>query len=286
MRKKTIKSVQSLQARLKVYQVLDDVLKAIIVIAFLFPFYWMIITSLKTVEESHLWPVTFYPHKPSLQAYQALFERIKLLGYVKNSIIVTLCTLVLQIFVMVPAAYAFAKDEFRGKGVCFSLVLVAFMIPTQVTFISVYLMMAKAKVLQTLIPQILPFGANAFGIFLLRQAFMQIPEEIIESARLDHATDTQIMFKIMLPMSKSTLATIAMFSFMGQWNSYFWPLVMTDIEKVRPLTIALDKLRDVEIGVDWTLVMAGNVVLVVPVLIVFVFASRKIIEAFSYRGMK
>ena len=160
------------------------------------------------------------------------------------------------------------------------------MIPTQVTFISVYLMMAKAKVLQTLIPQILPFGANAFGIFLLRQAFMQIPEEIIESARLDHATDTQIMFKIMLPMSKSTLATIAMFSFMGQWNSYFWPLVMTDIEKVRPLTIALDKLRDVEIGVDWTLVMAGNVVLVVPVLIVFVFASRKIIEAFSYRGMK
>jgi len=168
----------------------------------------------------------------------------------------------------------------------FSLVLVAFMIPTQVTFITVYIMMARARLLKTLLPQIIPFGANAFGIFLLRQAFMQIPEEIVESARLDNASESKIMLQVMLPMCKSTIVTIALFSFVSHWNNYFWPLVMTNSEAVQPLTIAMDKLKDVEVGIDWPLIMAGNVVLVAPILIVFIFASRKIISAFAYRGIK
>jgi sn-glycerol 3-phosphate transport system permease protein len=265
---------------------LSTIIKIIIVIAFLFPFYWMIITSFKTTEETHLFPPTFWPHNFSLGAYETLFQKMNLLSYAKNSIIVTLATIVIQMCIMIPAAYAFAKYEFKGKSICFSLVLVAFMIPTQITFISVYMMMAKAKLLKTLLPQILPFGANAFGIFLLRQSFKQIPEEIIECARMDNASEVKIMYKIMLPMAKSTIVTIAMFSFVGQWNSYFWPLVMTDIESIRPLTIAIDKLRDVEYGINWNIVMAGNVVLVVPILIIFVFASRKIIEAFAYKGVK
>ena len=118
----------------------------------------------------------------------------------------------------------------------FALVLVSFMIPGQITFITVYIMMANWRLLDTLLPQIIPFGANAFGIFLLRQSFLQVPEEIIEAAKLDNTPEWKIMTHIMLPMCKSTMLTIALFSFISHWNAYFWPLVMTDSDKVRPLT--------------------------------------------------
>ena len=112
-----------------------------------------------------------------------------------------------------PAAYAFARYKFRGGALLFGIVLVSFMVPTQLTFISVYLMFSKVSMLKTLWPQILPFGANAFGIFMLRQSFKQVPEELIESARLDNAGEINIMFRIMLPMAKSSLVAVTMFSF-------------------------------------------------------------------------
>lgn len=276
----------SCKPRINPNKLLSVILKVVVVLIFIFPFYWMFITSFKTYEETIATPPTLWPHLFDLSAYSTILTKMNLLSYAKNSIIITLATIILQIIVMVPAAYAFAKYNFKGKSLLFGLVLVAFMIPGQITFISVYLMMADWKLLMTLLPQIIPFGANAFGIFLLRQSFMQIPEEIIESARLDNASELKIMAKIMLPMCKSTMVTIALFSFVGHWNSYFWPLVMTDSEKVRPLTIAIDRLKDMEYGINWNILMAGNVLLVLPILILFVFASKRIIQSFAYRGVK
>ncbi len=146
--------------------------------------------------------------------------------------------------------------------------------------------MSKLKVINTLWPQIIPFGANAFGIFMLRQGFKQVPDEIVESAKLDSATELQVMTRIMLPMSKSYMITIAMFSFIAHWNSYFWPLVMTMNDSVRPLTMAIERLRDAEQGVLWNHVMASNTILVAPVIVIFLFASQKIIAAFAYKGVK
>ena len=160
------------------------------------------------------------------------------------------------------------------------------MIPLQLTYIPVYLRMQDLNLIYTLWPQILPLGADAFGIFMLRQSFKQIPDEIIESAKLDSAGEVQIMLRIMLPMCKSAMVTIAMFSFIGTWNAYFWPLVMTRSTSVQPLTLAVERLRDAELGIRWNIVMASNTLLVVPILIVFIFASKKIIEGFAYRGMK
>ena len=114
----------------------------------------------------------------------------------------------------------------------------------------------------------------------------EIPDEIIESARMDNAGEWKIMTRIMLPMCTPTMVTIAMFSFIGTWNSYFWPLVMTFDDKYRPLTIMIERLKDMDSGIDYNLIMAGNCVLVVPVLIVFFFASKKIIQSYAYRGMK
>ena len=260
--------------------------KVFVCFMFAFPFYWMIITSFKTYMESIKYPPTLWPKAWTLEGYKTVFDGLDLGMYLKNSLIIIVCIVVMQMVIMVPAAYAFAKYKFKGSGIMFGIVMVAFMIPSQVTFITIYLMFSEMGVMKTLIPQILPFGANAFGIFLLRQNFKQVPEELIESARLDEAGEVKIMSRIMLPMAKSTMVTIALLSFISHWNAYFWPLVMCTSEEVKPLTLAIAKLKDLEFGVVWPTIMAGNVLLVLPVLILFLLGSKKIIKAMAYRGIK
>lgn len=264
----------------------NTVLKLFCIVIFVFPFYWMISTSFKTYVESEMFPPTWYPHEFTLEGYITVFEGLDLGMYLRNSLIVIVAIIALQLIVSVPAAYAYAVYQFKFSGVLFALVLVAFMIPTQVTFIAIYVMFAKMELLKTFIPQILPFGANAFQIFMLRQHFKQIPTELIESARMDQASELNIMMKIMIPMARPTLVTTCLLSFISHWNAYFWPMIITNSEEVRPLTIAISRLKDLELGVVWPTIMAGNALLVVPMLLLFLAASKKIIAAMAYRGMK
>ena len=199
---------------------------------------------------------------------------------------VSLGTLLLQTVIMVPAAYAFAKFSFKGRGFLFAIVMVAFMVPTQVTFISIFNMMSSLGWLNTLLPQIVPHAANAFGIFLLRQNFMQIPDELLESARLDNSNELQILTRIMLPMGKPTLISILMLNFISIWNDYFWPFIMASNESVYPLTMGIAALRDVEGAYDWEIIMAGNVILVVPIIIIYALFHKRIVRAFAYSGIK
>ena len=260
--------------------------KTVIVLAFLFPFYWMITTALKTYAETIKTPPTLWPHSVIWDNFLQAWNSGPFALYAKNSIIVTLSIIVIQYLIMVPAAYGFAKFNFRGKNLLFGIVLLAFMTPKQIVFIPVFLMMAQWHLLDTLLPQILPFAANAFGIFLLRQYFMQVPEEIIEAARLDNAGEFKIMWRIMVPMAKSAMLTVALFSFISHWNEYFWPLVMTNTTAVRPLTLGVAMLKDAEGVVNWHIVMAGNTILVVPIIVIYIFASRRIVKAFVYSGIK
>ncbi len=135
-------------------------------------------------------------------------------------------------------------------------------------------------------PQIIPFMTNAFGIFLLRQYFMQVPDELLEAAKLDNASVLQILRKIMLPMSMPGISAIAMLSFVGHWNDYFWPLVMTRSEDIRPITIGVARLKDIEGDLQWNIIMAGNLFLVLPILVIYLFSSRYIINSFAYSGIK
>lgn len=260
--------------------------KLALALVFIFPFLWMLVTSIKTYDETLIFPPTLLPAAVQWQNFVTVWNSGPYLMYLRNSIIVTLSILAMQTIVMVPAAYAFAWYQFRGRNLCFGVVMLAFMIPTQLTFISVYLMLARMQLLKTLIPQILPFGANAFGIFMLRQAFKQTPLEIIESARLDSAPELGILFRILLPMAKPSLIAISMFSFISHWNDYFWPFVMTNTVDVRPLTIGIAALRDIEGAFQWEIIMAGNVILVLPILIVYMLYNKKIINAFIYSGIK
>ena len=277
----------SSRVRSRVLTIVGDLIKIAVMLAFVFPFYWMIITAFKPYGESMQVPPTFWPQTWTLEGFYSTFNSgLDIFQFMRNTVIVTASVICLQLVVMVPAAYAFAKRKFPLMGIAFGVVLVAFMIPQQLTYIPTYLLMAKAKLISSLWPQIIPLGADAFGIFMLRQSFKQIPDEIVESAKLDGAGEIKVMLQIMLPMCKSAMVTIAMFSFIGTWNSYFWPLVMTNNDKYRPLTLAIERLRDAEVGIHWNTLMAGNCLLVEPILIVFIFASRKIIEGFAYRGVK
>jgi len=277
--KKTIGNIISILGRL------------LICVIFAFPFYWMIVTSFKTYKESIQFPPSLWPEQFDLSGYISVLTGMDLGMYLKNTVLVITGIIIIQILTMVPAAYAFAKLDFKGKNLMFALVLIAYMTPTVITFIPVYIMFAKMEIggvrmLNTLWPQIIPFGANAFGIFMLRQSFMQIPEEIIEAARLDNTSELKIMFKVMLPMSKSTFATVALFSFVSHWNDYFWPLVMCRTENVKPISLAIASLKELDIGLIWPTIMAGNVLIVLPIVIMFIFASKKIIAAMAYRGVK
>ena len=273
--------------RKRVLTAVSDVLKCICMFIFAFPFYWMVITAFKSSLESQMMPPTLWPQNWTLEAYERIAATgVNMGSFAWNSVFVTGCTIILQLVLMIPAAYGFAKREFPLKGLLFGIVMIAFMLPGQLTYIPVFLMMSDWGMLNTYWPQIIPHGANAFGIFMLRQAFKQIPDEIIESARMDNAGEWKIMWQIMMPMCTPTMVTIALFSFIGTWNSYFWPLVMTMNDKYRPLPIMIERLKDLDSGIDYNLIMAGNCVLVVPVLIVFFFASKKIIQSYAYRGMK
>ena len=267
-------------------ETLSFILKLLLITLFIFPFLWMLSVSLQTQRETMTFPVTFIPQKLQFINYVVTWNSRPFLMYLKNSIIVVFSTLIIQLVVMIPAAYVFAKYEFRGKNIFFGFVIIAFMTPSQITFLSVYWMMAGWKLLGTLLPQILPFMTNAFGIFLLRQYFKQIPNELLEAAKLDNANELQTLLRIILPMSKAALSTVILFNFISRWNDYFWPLVMTNREAVRPLTIVVKSLRDTEGLTNWNIVMAGNMMLVAPILLIYVFASRNIIKAFTYSGIK
>jgi len=133
---------------------------------------------------------------------------------------------------------------------------------------------------------ILPFATSAFGIFMMRQSFMQVPEETLEAAKLDKASEFKIITKIMLPAAKPTMYMLALFSFISTWNDYFWPLIITTNDKVRTLPIGISSLRMVEGGITYHIVMAGNFLLIIPIVIVFIIAQKQIIRAFTYTGEK
>lgn len=266
----------------KIGKFLNAALKIFIIIIFIFPFYWMVSTSLKDLNEALQFPPTLLPSSFHWENYVHVFETVPIAKYFLNSVIVSLGVLIFQYLVIVPAAYSLARHEYRGKKLFFGLVLLGQMIPQQITFLPVYFMFSKAKMLGTLLPLILPFISNPFGIFMLRQYFMQIPQEVIEAAKLDDASNLKIMFKVMVPMAKPTLVTIGLLNFISTWNGYFWPLIMTASDSLRTLPVGIAALKSSETLQMWHIIMAGNVVLVLPILIIYILASKKIRTSFTY----
>lgn len=258
----------------------------LLVVAFLFvfPFLWMASTAFKTMPEVRQFPPTLLPSTWEWENFAHAWNSGPFLMYTWNSILVAVGILVLQFLTAVPAAYAFARYKFPGRNLLFGLVLVVLMIPGQVIFLPIYVQLSGWGMVNTLWALILPYAASAFGIFLLRQAFMQVPDEVIEAARLDNASEWKIMWTIMVPMAKPVLVTFGLFSFIYHWNDYFWPLIMTNSDEVRTLPIGISGLHMSDGGTLWNVMMAGNMILILPILVIFFVAQRHIIKAFVYQS--
>ncbi len=246
----------------------------------------MALTSVKTLGETLQSPPIFWVKNPQFQNFVTAFKSIHFMHYLKNSVITTVGILVAQLLTVVPAAYAFARFDFKGKGIFFGMMLATTMIPAQLVFLPVFLVLSKMGLINTYWSLILPQATSAFGIFMLRQSFMQIPKELIEAARLDKAGEFKIMFKVMLPMCRSTVATLSLLTFIGSWNDYFWAKVLTTSDAVRTLPVGITALRDVDGGVANHIVMAGNLIMLLPILIAFIVAQKQILKAFAYTGVK
>lgn len=253
---------------------------------FFFPFFWMLITSVKSLGEIMIFPPTLIPETIHLENYVRAFNSMAFLKYLGNSCIVTFSVLVLQMITVVPAAYAFSQYKFKGRNILFALTLITMMIPSQLVFLPLFILFSKLGLINTYASLILPFATSAFGIFMLRQTFNQMPKELVEAAKMDKASEWKIIYKLFLPMAKPTLVTMALLTFIVTWNDYFWPLVMTTNDMVRTLPVGVASLRNLETGINYDVLMASNIMLTLPIIAVYFVAHKQIIKAFTYLGDK
>jgi sn-glycerol 3-phosphate transport system permease protein len=258
----------------------------LVAVCFILPFYWMAITSLKRGDGLNTFPPQFLPNPATLEAFAEASQKIPMLRYLINNIVVTGCVLALQLPLASAAAYAFAHFDFKFKKQLFALCLMAMMIPAQVTFLPNFLLMKKLGWFDTYLALIIPFASSAYGIFMLRQAFMQVPKDLANAAELDGANHFQVLWHVLMPIVKPTLTAVALFSFVAHWNSYFWPLVATNSDAVRTLPVGVAMLRDGESRMSWNVLMAGNMVIVMPVLIVFLTFQKNLVRSFVQGGLK
>lgn len=263
---------------------------AIIVTLFmLFPLYWLLITSFKPAEELQSAIPTFWPKHFTFQNYFDAFNKAPFLRYGMNTLIQTVGVVTLQVNIALLAAYAFAKGNFFGRDKLFLAVIAAMVVPEQVVFVPVYVMMANVGWLNTFWALIVPNAVSAYGIFLLRQAFKSINNDVIEAAKVDGAHRMHILYRILTPMALPTLVTVLIFKIIGSWNSYFWPLVMTNTDNMRVLTVGIAMLKSSIAGnemLNFQLIMAGSVLVAAPIVILFIFTQKHILTAMSNSTFK
>ena len=228
----------------KLISALRIIVAVVVTLLILFPIYWMVVSSLKTQSEMRLAVPTLWPESFAWENYAEAFRVIPYAKYFTNTLIMSAGLIFLQLNVALWAAYAFAKGRFWGKELLFLLVLAALIVPDQVTFIPVYVLMSNLNWLDTFWALIVPNGASAFGIFLLRQAFKSLNNDVLEAARVDGAGRFALIYRMLVPMAMPTVVTFGVLIFIASWNSYFWPLIMTNSNDMRVLTIGIAFLRD------------------------------------------
>ena len=250
------------------------------------PFVWMIISSFKTTGELRQLPPTFIPEEPTLTNYRDLFDRLDFPRYFFNSTVVALCVTAGNLMFCSMVGYALAKLEFAGKRVLLVLVLATLMVPGIVTFMPQFVLISNMGLANTHAALILPTVVGALGVFLMRQFIGGIPDELLDAARIDGAGEYRIFFKIILPLCGAPLATLAILTFLGSWNAFLWPLVVASTEDMYTLPVALSLFAIGQHESNVGLQMAGAVVVVLPVVVLFLAMQRYVIQGIATTGIK
>jgi multiple sugar transport system permease protein len=268
-------------------------------VIFVAPFVWMLSGSLQNIGDIFRWPPQWIPNNPTLDNYARFFETQRIGRFFLNSAYVAIVVTFLQLLLASLAAYAFAKRQFPGRDALFLLTLGTMMIPGQVTLIPTYIILKHVPFfggndwlgqgghgwLDSYWGLIIPQGASAFAIFLLRQYMRTIPNDLLDAARIDGASELRIWGQIVMPLCRPALAALGIFTFTYQWDNFYWPLIIVSSEELRtlPLGLALFVVRN---RTAWDLLMAGSVVATLPVLIVFLMFQRHFVRGIAMSGLK
>ena len=258
----------------------------LLTLAVILPFVWMLVTSLKGQKEVFAYPPTWIPQHWQWQNYLDVWKDAPFAQYFINSTFVAVVVTIGQLTSCVLAAFAFARMNFKGKNVLFLIFLSTTMISTQVTLIPSYLIMKTFNWIDHYQALIIPFLANAFGVFMIRQSFRTVPRELEEAAKLDGCGRFRFLVQILLPLCEPILASQALFAFMGNWNSYLWPLIVTNSDKMRTLQIGLRFFVSGEGATQWGVYMAAAVLICLPVIGIYFLVQKTFVESMASTGLK
>ena len=250
------------------------------------PIYFILITSLKERPDIYTQPVTWFPNPVTGQNYGTVMTEVPFLRYLANSVLITTALTIAKVTLGVMSAYALSFLRFPGRTVLFVVVISALMVPNQITVISNYAMVAQLGWRNTFQGIIVPLAGVAFGTFLLRNHFLSLPGEIIEAARMDGAGPMKLLFRVVLPMSWPTLIAFTLITIVNEWNEYLWPFLMASNDKVAPLPVGLTLLQNNEGLTNWGPVMAGTVLTMLPILIIFVILQKQMIKGLTAGAVK
>ncbi|HEY0492667.1 MAG TPA: carbohydrate ABC transporter permease [Candidatus Dormibacteraeota bacterium] len=262
---------------------------AALIIGLLFlvgPFLWMIASSVKTSAELHHSPPTWFPQTFTLDNYSTIFTKLNFPQYFINSVIVAAVVVGSNLLFCSMIGYALAKLRFGGKNVVFLVVLATIMVPQTVYLVPLFVLMSDLNLVNSYPGLILPFAAQAFGVFLMRQFIQGIPDELLEAARIDGASEFSIFWKVVLPLLGAPLATLGILIFLGSWNNFLWPLIIATSDQMYTLPVAVGVFSIGQNAIDYGLLMAGSVVLIAPVLIVFLLLQRFVQQGIATTGLK
>nr|WP_216320263.1 carbohydrate ABC transporter permease [Deinococcus aestuarii] len=257
------------------------------VILTLFPFAWMLLTSLKSFQE--LFNLAFLPADPTLDNYRQVLTETRFLQWFGNSLLVATVTTLSVLFFDSLVGYTLAKFDFPGKSLIFILILSTLMIPTEMLVIPWFVGVSDLGLTRSVpgayFSIMFPGLISAFGVFLMRQFFESLPDDLLEAARIDGMHEFGIFWRVALPLVRPALASLAIFTFLGNWNAFLWPLIVIQQPQFRTLPVGT-ALFNGEAGTQWGLIMAASSLAVIPVLLVFAFFQRQIIEGIVLTGMK
>lgn len=264
----------------------------VICILSLVPFLWLLSTALKGQEENiFAYPPVFFPKSFTLENFSEILKLVPIGKYVVNSFIVASVTVVLNVILSALAGYPLARMNFKGKKITFFAILATIMVPFQTIMLPVYIIVLKLNMVDSYssfmgyLGLILPFAVNAFGIFLMRQAFLTIPKEIEESAVIDGCNSFQIFFKLLLPMIKPTIALLAIFTFIGSWGEFLWPSIVLNNEQLFTLPVGINNLSSVY-SANYRLVAAGSIISILPIIVFFLALQKYFISGQNEGAVK
>jgi multiple sugar transport system permease protein len=250
------------------------------------PFLWMLSGSFKPEADIRAVPPVLIPSEPTFANYRELFSKLDFASMFTNSVVVSLAITAGNLVFCSMLGYALAKLEFRGQRAVFTLVIATLMVPGLVTFVPMYVLVANLKLTGSLLGLFLPFLAGPFGVFLMRQFISTLPDELIDAARVDGCRELAIFWRIILPLTKPALATLGIISFLGSWNSFLWPLVVAQNEDQYTLPVGLALASS---GQDFTrfgVLLAGSVIVLLPVMVVFLMFQRHFVAGIATTGLK